>query len=249
MDSMCRRINTAGRCDQMTTADGGDQPRPRHDDASVHDDSGVGGSSVGGSVHHDSVHHDSVHGDSPDTDIPYDEPDGHPTPSRSASFWTGIGGALTGAAALVTALVGLITVFRSDEPAPPVADTTSITTTAAPTTTAPAFAVTSVSLVATPGSKGVLCGFGKSIVITFNAKITTNGAGTVKYRWKRSDGATGPGDEGTLVFDAAATKDLPPVMWTRGIIGGPKPVTGGYTLETLEPNSIQNTASYTFTCT
>lgn len=40
------------------------------------------------------------------------------------------------------------------------------------------------------------------------ANITTNGAGTVTYKWKRSDGATDTVTHPDLVFDAAGTKSV-----------------------------------------
>ena len=70
------------------------------------------------------------------------------------------------------------------------------------------FAVTSVSL-SVSGS----CGH---FVIT--AKITTNRAGDVTYKWKRSDGATDNASHPTLVFASAGTQSVS-TDWYLGAAG------------------------------
>jgi len=66
----------------------------------------------------------------------------------------------------------------------------------------PAFAVTSVNLIAIPPAFVGPCPF----PFTFNAEITTNGPGTVTYFWKRSD-STEYG-HGSIVFGAAGTQTV-----------------------------------------
>jgi hypothetical protein len=60
------------------------------------------------------------------------------------------------------------------------------------------FAVTSVSMSVSGG-----CGN-----FQIQADITTNGAGTVTYKWIRSDGATDTATHPDLVFDSAGTKSV-----------------------------------------
>lgn len=78
----------------------------------------------------------------------------------------------------------------------------------APTnTSAPAFAVTSVSFANVGGCNG----------FTTTANITVNGAGTVKVHWIRSDGATPPVPP-DLVFAAAGTQSIS-ISWATGASG------------------------------
>ncbi|MBT4311267.1 MAG: hypothetical protein HOD49_12745 [Anaerolineae bacterium] len=72
----------------------------------------------------------------------------------------------------------------------------------------PDFAVTGVDLTVS-GS----CGH-----FTINADITTNGAGDVTYKWKRSDGATDNANHPTLVFASAGTKSVS-TDWFLGAAG------------------------------
>lgn len=79
---------------------------------------------------------------------------------------------------------------------------------AAPTNTpAPLFAVTSVSFANVGGCGG----------FTTTANITTNGAGTVKLKWIRSDGATPPVPP-DLVFASAGTQSVS-ISWTTTASG------------------------------
>lgn len=78
---------------------------------------------------------------------------------------------------------------------------------------------------------------------TASAKITTNGAGTVKYRWERSDGTNS--DARTLQFDAAGEKSVTNYDWSI-------PSSGNYwvRLHVLEPNDLaSNRGETTWTCT
>jgi len=74
------------------------------------------------------------------------------------------------------------------------------------------FAVTSVKFnVAHSGT----CGAGK---YTITASITANQPGKVTYTWIRSDGATGPANNGSIEFDKAGTQTAT-FEWTTGATG------------------------------
>ena len=76
----------------------------------------------------------------------------------------------------------------------------------------------------------------------FSGNITTNGAGTVTYRWERSDGATAPTQ--TLTFNAAGTQPAAATSWQLG-------ATGAFweRVHVLTPNDISsNQATFTNSC-
>lgn len=78
---------------------------------------------------------------------------------------------------------------------------------------------------------------------TAGSKITANGAGTVKYRWERSDGINSQTQ--TLQFDTAGEKSVTNVDWAI-------PSSGNYwmRLHILEPNDLSSNKGETvFTCT
>jgi hypothetical protein len=84
------------------------------------------------------------------------------------------------------------------------------------------------------------------VTFTFNGTITTSGAGSVTYRWIRSDGATGP--TSTLDFKEASTQSVPAETWT---LGGPG-TTGTFweEIQVLSPvPATSNEASFTLDCT
>ena len=84
------------------------------------------------------------------------------------------------------------------------------------------------------------------VTFTFNGTITTSGAGSVTYRWIRSDGATGP--TSTLDFKEASTQSVPTETWT---LGGPG-TTGTFweEIQVLSPvPATSNEASFTLDCT
>ncbi len=77
---------------------------------------------------------------------------------------------------------------------------------------------------------------------TAGSKITANGAGTVKYRWERSDGTNS--ETRTLQFDAAGEKTVTNYDWSI-------PSSGNYwvRLRVLEPNDLaSNRGETTWTC-
>lgn len=79
----------------------------------------------------------------------------------------------------------------------------------------------------------------------FTSKITTNGAGVVKYTWLRSDNAKGP--ENTLSFDQAGTKEVK-TTWTLGA-DGENYENFWQKLKVQGPNEIEsNEARFTLNC-
>lgn len=102
---------------------------------------------------------------------------------------------------------------------------------AAPTnTSAPIFAVTSVSFANVGGCNG----------FTTTANVTVNGPGTVKLKWIRSDGATPPVPP-DLVFAAAGTQSVS-ISWTTTASG-----THWFDLYVDSPNN-QQFGRAQFTC-
>ena len=88
----------------------------------------------------------------------------------------------------------------------------------------PAFQVTGVSVSVSPSIYTGLCPAHFSCTVT----ITTNGPGTVTYRWVRSDG-TSPNQ--TMVFTSAGSQTAQ-TGWS------PPPGTAGLRVEILSPNSM-----------
>lgn len=78
-----------------------------------------------------------------------------------------------------------------------------------PTNTVTPFAVTSVSFTNLGGCGG----------FTATANITANGAGTVTYRFVRSDGATDTNTYPSLVYGSAGTQSSVPYTWTTTASG------------------------------
>jgi hypothetical protein len=178
-------------------------------------------------------------------------------------------------AALITALVGAMALISGNDsidaaqPSTPVTSPPGTTTVSSPitatttkggtntigrthpvtTTTVPfEFKVTQVQLSVNPTGGQVACGSREAVDFTFNGAIVANGSGEVRYRWHRSDGAIGPNDSGTLHFDAAGTKQLPPVVWRFGVPAAQHVADGGYTLEVDAPNSIKKTTTARVAC-
>ncbi len=78
--------------------------------------------------------------------------------------------------------------------------------------------------------------------LTAGSKITTNGAGVVRYRWERSDGTNS--ETRTLQFDAAGEKAVTNYDWSIS-------ASGNYwiRLHVLEPNDVvSNRGETTWTC-
>ncbi len=106
-----------------------------------------------------------------------------------------------------------------------------------PPTPMPIFEVTAVQATANPVSYGGSC----PAVFDFSGQITANGAGTVTYRWLRSDGATAP--EQTLDFDSAGTKTVD-TSWSLSAEGN-----HWQRLQILSPNNItSNQAEFALEC-
>lgn len=104
--------------------------------------------------------------------------------------------------------------------------------TATPTNTVTPFAVTSVSFTNLGGCGG----------FTATANITTNGAGTVTYRFVRSDGATDTNTYPSLVFSSAGTQSAVPFSWTTTASG-----THWIDIYIITPNN-QQFGRASFTC-
>lgn len=114
------------------------------------------------------------------------------------------------------------------------------TPTPAPTN-APA-TVTTVSASVTPTTYTGSCATAKQF--TFSATITANGGTVVKYKWTRSDGASGA--EQTISFTSASSQTVTDT-WT---LGGPGFSYAGWEkVQVSQPNTIEsNQATFTLNC-
>lgn len=100
----------------------------------------------------------------------------------------------------------------------------------------PVFAVTSVVASVSPAASNVC-----PTIFTFTAAITTNAAGSVTYKWERSDGASSSPQ--TISFAAAGTQNVT-TTWNLGAAG-----TFWEQLRVSSPNSIvSNQATFTLSC-
>jgi hypothetical protein len=109
------------------------------------------------------------------------------------------------------------------------------------------FAVTSVNTTVNPSNYSGPCTDpgGYRIDFTFSAEITTNAAGTVTYKWERSDNANAP--EESLTFNSAGTKTVTST-WSRWFDPGDND-TGWKRVYINEPNhQTFSQASFTVTC-
>src|SRR6266542_1171181 len=95
------------------------------------------------------------------------------------------------------------------------------------------FAVTGVDLEADEAKVLGPC----PIIVKFTGYITTNGPGTVKYTFMRSDGATGPAF--TLDFKAAGTQQVS-TTWTLGDAVALPTYEGWQALRVLSPNEVES---------
>jgi len=83
-------------------------------------------------------------------------------------------------------------------------------------------------------------------VIKFNGKIQANGRGLVKYRYERSDGATGPVEY--LEFEAAGVKHVS-TSWTLGDASSLPHYEGWEIIKILSPTSLEsNRANFKLVC-
>ena len=100
------------------------------------------------------------------------------------------------------------------------------------------FAVTATTASVSPSTYGGAC----PGTFNFLADITTNGAGSVTYRWERSDGVTGPTQ--TLTFNAAGTQPAAAASWQLDGNGA-----FWERVHVLTPNDISsNQATFTNSC-
>ncbi len=101
----------------------------------------------------------------------------------------------------------------------------------------PEFAVTSVTASVDPATFTGTCP--KNFI--FSAVITANGAGTVTYRWERSDGGFSPTQ--TINFATAGSQTVT-TGWTRDVSG-----TYWVRVRTFTPNEmVSNQASFNLNC-
>jgi hypothetical protein len=94
--------------------------------------------------------------------------------------------------------------------------------------------VTAINVTAAPASHTGAC----PMTITFPAKVTMNGPGSVIYKWERSDGATDTLSHPAIVFPAAGTREVT-TTWTLGAaIPTFQPFNGWQKLQILRPNKM-----------
>lgn len=112
------------------------------------------------------------------------------------------------------------------------------TPTPTPTPTPVGFQVTGITAAVAPTSS-TSCP--SSTAFNFSATITANAAGTVSYKWERSDGASASTEN--VTFDAAGSKTVN-YTWNMGAGG-----THWAKVHVLTPNDISsNEATFTMTC-
>lgn len=118
------------------------------------------------------------------------------------------------------------------------APTATITPTPSPT---PAPGVVNIEASVTPTTSNTC-----TQKYTFSAKIYTNGAATVKYKWLRSDNAISP--EQSITFTEAGMQTVT-TEWTRGPITSGTTEGGWQRIEILSPGSgLGNKAEFTLSC-
>ncbi len=109
------------------------------------------------------------------------------------------------------------------------------------------FAVTGVTTTVNPANYSGPCtdAGGKRIDFQFSADITTNAAGTVTYKWERSDNANAP--EQSLTFASAGTKTVT-TTWSRWFNPGDN-ATGWERIYVNNPNhQAFSEANFTVAC-
>ncbi|MEK7561300.1 MAG: hypothetical protein AAB541_00350 [Patescibacteria group bacterium] len=130
----------------------------------------------------------------------------------------------------------------SPKASPKVSPTPTPTPTPSPTPSpSPTFSVTGVTAAVSPTSYSGACP--KEFV--FSANITANGAGTVTYKWTRSDGASG--QTKSLVFSGAGTQAAEGSTWTLG--GSGNTYNNWEKVQILTPNTTEsNQANFSLNC-
>jgi rhodanese-related sulfurtransferase len=189
---------------------------------------------------------------------------------RENGFWSSAGGILAGIAALITAVLGVLTfldrsgaienpVGHSISQALPASDGAiphSNQAAASKKTTAetetPEGKVSAITVTADPSSGAVTDCSGAGVLITFTGTITAAGTITtthpltINYHWERSDGATAPTPE-PLVLTQAGSATVQ-TTWRRS--GSPGAMlSGAQTLVIDAPNNNRDEASFNLACT
>ena len=187
----------------------------------------------------------------------------------SKGLWAGLGGVLTGIAAIISAVVLASGSGHPGNGSPtltaPLPTTGSSPHTGSstrpsdkPPSTGPShgstgqtppFAVRSVEVVASPARASVTCDAEETVRVLFRATVTVNGSGRVTYQWERSDGAHGPQDTGSLTFSGAGSQQIGPMDWTLGVPVGESGRQVGYTLRVSTPDGAMTADSATATLT
>jgi hypothetical protein len=181
---------------------------------------------------------------------------GQAQPVGERSFWTTLPGILTGLAAVVTAVATLLGVLyasgvigrKSGEPtarptsAPPPAAGEPPKEAAPPPVAPTGFRVVELVLRADPFDYVGSC----PVQITFSGRVSVaGGAGTVAYKFLRSDGASAPVQ--TLTFEGPGSQDIQDT-WTLGTAGFQ--FNGWESVEILDPeNLVSNRAEFKLSCT
>jgi len=147
--------------------------------------------------------------------------------SKEKSFWTTVPGILTGIAAVITAIGGLVFVLHQVDGTGPGNNGGG-----GPPEQPPSFRVVEAFLRADPFDY-----VGPSpVTIKFTGRISVvGGGGTVSYKFLRSDGASAPIE--TLHFDGPGSRDVS----TTWRLGGPGLTYSGWqSIKILEPQEMES---------
>jgi hypothetical protein len=149
---------------------------------------------------------------------------------KSKSFWSTMPGILTGLAAVITAVGGLLIVLSDGLPVFPSSPGPAETQPQhAETQPVSGFRIVELALRADPFDYTGPC----PITIEFSGRVSVaGGGGTVSYKFLRSDGASAPVQ--TLEFDSAGSK---PVV-TRWSLGGS--FSGWRAIKTFDPEEKES---------
>lgn len=133
------------------------------------------------------------------------------------------------------------TPIPTKKPTPSSTPTPTPSPTSSPTPTPIAFQVTALTANVTPTNYSGAC----PKQFDFTGNITSNSAGTLTYKWVRSDGASGSTQ--SMTFGAAGTQAANADSWTLGGTGFT--YSGWEKIQILTPNSIESTpANFNMAC-
>lgn len=157
--------------------------------------------------------------------------------NKTKSFWMSAPGILTGIAALITAVVGLLGAFHQmgliggEQPTPKSAEDASDN----------GFRIAEVMLRADPFNYSGPC----PVTINFSGRISVvGGGGQVSYKFLRSDGASAPVQ--TLEFTSSGSREVS-TTWRLG--GQGQSFNGWQSIKTFDPGEKQsNKATFQIRC-